>query len=74
LGDTKVRRLTRRGYPGTTIAKTLTRLGADLVAVGTHGLGGLRYVLLGSVAEHVLREARCDVLAVRPKEFEFALP
>lgn len=72
--ETKIRRRIRPGYPGTTIARTATRLGADLVAVGTHGLGGLRYVLLGSVAEHVLREARCDVLAVRPQEFQFALP
>jgi len=35
----------------------------------TRGLTGLPYVLLGSVAEHVLREADCDVLAVRPDAF-----
>lgn len=74
VGEAKVRRLIRPGYPGTAITHTAGRLRADLVAVGTHGMGGLRYVLLGSVAEHVLREARCDVLAVRPKDFRFALP
>jgi len=43
-------------------------------AIGTRGLTGLRYVLLGSVAEHVLRETGCDVLAVRPDAFRFELP
>jgi nucleotide-binding universal stress UspA family protein len=42
--------------------------------VGTHGLSGLPYVLLGSVAEHVLRESPCDVLVERPAVREFALP
>jgi nucleotide-binding universal stress UspA family protein len=38
--------------------------GADLVALGTHGYGGLRRLLLGSVAEKVLRQAPCPVLTV----------
>lgn len=47
---------------------------ADLVAVGTQGLSGLRYILLGSVAEHVLREAPAGVLAVPPPVRAFELP
>jgi nucleotide-binding universal stress UspA family protein len=39
----------------------------DLVVMGTHGTGGLRRVLMGSVAEHVLRNAPCPVLTVRPE-------
>jgi Universal stress protein UspA and related nucleotide-binding proteins len=39
-------------------------LGADLVAVGTHGRTGLMKMLLGSVAEQVLRDADVDVLTV----------
>ncbi|MCA9620002.1 MAG: universal stress protein [Myxococcales bacterium] len=39
---------------------------ADLVVVGTHGRTGLSHLLLGSVAERVLRHAPCSVLAVRP--------
>jgi universal stress protein A len=39
--------------------------GADLVIVGTHGRTGLRHVLLGSVAEKVVRHAPCSVLVVR---------
>jgi len=38
---------------------------ADLIVIGTHGRRGLTRVLLGSVAEDVLRRAPCPVLAVR---------
>lgn len=40
-------------------------LGCDLIVVGTHGRSGLARALLGSVAEEVLRGARCPVLAVK---------
>lgn len=39
----------------------------DLVVVGTHGRSGLARVLLGSVAEQVVRHAPCSVLAARPR-------
>lgn len=39
---------------------------ADLVVVGTRGRFNFRYILLGSTAEHVLREQPCSVLAIRP--------
>ena len=39
----------------------------DLVVMGTHGRGGLARVLLGSVADYVVRHARCAVLTVRPR-------
>ena len=38
----------------------------DLVVIGTHARGGIGHALLGSVAECVLVEAPCDVLAVPP--------
>jgi nucleotide-binding universal stress UspA family protein len=38
----------------------------DLIVMGTHGRGGISRVLMGSVAEHVLREAVCPVVTVRP--------
>jgi nucleotide-binding universal stress UspA family protein len=40
--------------------------GAELIALGTHGRGGLRRWLLGSVADQVVRAAHCRVLVARP--------
>lgn len=62
------------GRPEVVIPAAASRLKVDLVAVGTHGMGGLRHVLVGSVAQHVLRDARCDVLAVRTGRVDFELP
>lgn len=43
---------------------------ADLIVVGTHGRRGVSRLLLGSVAEGVLRNAQCPVLVVREKKWE----
>jgi nucleotide-binding universal stress UspA family protein len=40
--------------------------GYELIAIATHGHGGLRHALLGSVAERVARHAQCPVMVVRP--------
>ncbi len=45
--------------------------GADLVVVGTRGCTGLRAVLLGTVAERIVRESPCSVLAVKPDDFAY---
>jgi nucleotide-binding universal stress UspA family protein len=42
---------------------------ADLIVIGTHGRTGVRRLLLGSVAESVVRRAGCPVLVVRPKDY-----
>jgi nucleotide-binding universal stress UspA family protein len=47
---------------------------ADVIVVGTHGRSGVSRLLMGSVAEHVVRSAPCPVLVVRPREHEFVLP
>ena len=47
---------------------------ADVIVVGTHGRSGMSRLLMGSVAEHVVRRAPCPVLVVRPREHEFVLP
>jgi nucleotide-binding universal stress UspA family protein len=44
---------------------------ADLLVVGTHGRGALTHLLLGSVAEKIVRTAGCPVLTVRQGEHDF---
>jgi nucleotide-binding universal stress UspA family protein len=46
----------------------------DLIAMGTHGRSGVKHLLMGSVAENVVRSAPCPVLTVRHPEHEFVLP
>lgn len=46
----------------------------DLIIVGTHGRGGMAHLVMGSVAERVVRTAPCPVLTVRNPEHEFVLP
>jgi nucleotide-binding universal stress UspA family protein len=46
----------------------------DLVVMGTHGHTGLVHMLLGSVAEKVVRRAPCPVLVVKDPEHEFVTP
>jgi nucleotide-binding universal stress UspA family protein len=47
---------------------------ADLLVVGTHGRGGVKRMLLGSVAETVVRKASCPVLVVREKDYHAFVP
>jgi nucleotide-binding universal stress UspA family protein len=57
--------LVRGIAPGETIVEVAANVGADLIVVGTHGRRGLSHLLLGSVAERVVRTAGCSVLTVR---------
>ena len=54
-----------QGPAATAIIETAEHINADLVVVGTHGATGFRHLLLGSVAEAVVRDAPCSVLVVR---------
>ena len=47
------------------IGERATSSGADLIVMGTHGRSGFAHLILGSVAERVLRTAPCPVLVVR---------
>jgi nucleotide-binding universal stress UspA family protein len=53
------------GAPHEQITRAARRARADLIVIGTHGRTGLSKVLLGSVAERVVRFATCPVLTVR---------
>jgi nucleotide-binding universal stress UspA family protein len=54
------------GSPATRILDLARALPADLVVTGTHGRSGVARLILGSVAERVLREAPCPVMTVPP--------
>jgi nucleotide-binding universal stress UspA family protein len=60
--------------PADAIVKYAREIHADIIVVGTHGRGGMSRLLMGSVAEHVVRNAPCPVLVVRPREHEFVMP
>jgi nucleotide-binding universal stress UspA family protein len=64
-GGGEVRALLRSGDPAEEIVDCARRERVDLIAMSTHGRTGLRRVLLGSVAEAVVRRARRPVLLVR---------
>ncbi|HET7876341.1 MAG TPA: universal stress protein [Methylomirabilota bacterium] len=53
------------GLPADRILRFAQARRADLVVIGTHGRTGLGKLFMGSVAERVLRRARCPVLTVR---------
>ncbi|HYP97531.1 MAG TPA: universal stress protein [Polyangiaceae bacterium] len=67
LDEVNVRSHLRLDAPATEVAQLAADLEADLVVVGTHGRRGIARLLLGSVAESVVRLAPCPVLVVRPK-------
>jgi nucleotide-binding universal stress UspA family protein len=56
------------GGAATTIVDTAARLRADLIVLATHGRSGFSHLLLGSVAERVVRGAACAVLTVPSKQ------
>lgn len=55
------------GDPAVEILQAAKRWGVDLIVMATHGRRGLRRLILGSVAERVVREASCPVLTLKPK-------
>ena len=56
------------GSPARTIVEYADSNGFDLIVMGTHGRGGVAHLLLGSVAERVVRTAPCPVLTVRESQ------
>jgi universal stress protein A len=65
---TAVRSAIRIGAPAEEILRFAREEAMDLVVLGTHGRTGLKHLVLGSVAERVVRQAPCPVLVVRTKE------
>jgi len=66
LGGQHVTWAVRLGLPAETIKDEATDQRADLIILGTHGYGGFRHFLTGSVCEDLARSAPCPVLTVGP--------
>ena len=64
---------TRLGHPVVEILRFARDHSVDLIVMGTHGRGPLRHMVMGSVAERVVRKAGCPVLTVHHPEREFVL-
>jgi nucleotide-binding universal stress UspA family protein len=60
-----VRHVLLEGDPASQIVRYATETGADLIVMGTHGRTGLERLLMGSVAEKVMRDALCSVLVAK---------
>ena len=63
--DVQIKRRLEKGDPATEITRVAEEIGADLIVMGTHGRTGLTRLLMGSVAEQVVRKATCPVLTVK---------
>src|SRR5215218_4743600 len=62
----------RMGAVDLEIVALAEELGADLIVIGSRGLGGVRRALMGSVSDSVVRHAHCPVLVVRPEKEQAA--
>ena len=62
------------GGPYVEIVRYAKERDIDLIVMGTHGRGFAAHMLMGSVAEKVVRKAPCPVLTVRHPEHEFVIP
>lgn len=64
-GVAQVETAVLQGYPIHEILRRAEERQADLIVMGTHGRSGIKRLVLGSVAENVLRSSPCPVLVVR---------
>lgn len=66
LDGVKVKTVLGAGSPYREIVRIASRMHVDLIVISTHGATGLLHLMLGSVAERVVRLAPCPVLVVKP--------
>ena len=69
-----VSRTVVEGSPRVEIVRYAGEHDIDLIVLSTHGRTGLPHVIMGSVAENVVRTAPCPVLTVRPAGHQFVTP
>ena len=70
LGDEGIQADTAvvEGGPGQAIVEAAEQRGCDVIAISSHGRGGIERLLMGSVADHVIRHARMPVLVLHYHE------
>lgn len=74
IGHLEVVREKVVGHPATSILEYAQQHNIDLIVMGTHGRTALAHLVLGSVAENVVRQSRCPVLTIRPDQHNFVMP
>jgi len=63
--DIRIRHVVDQGDAGDVIVRLAEKEHASMIVMGTHGRKGLGRFVMGSVAEHVIRRAKCPVLTVK---------
>ena len=71
--DHRIVRATSEGHPFVEIIRYASDNAIDLIVMGTHGRTGIPHLLMGSVAENVVRKSPCPVLTVRPTGHQFSM-
>lgn len=74
IKDLSVTKAIRTGVAFIEIIDYVKAEGIGLIVMGTHGRGGLEHILIGSVAEKVVRKSPCPVLTIRPTAKQFHMP
>lgn len=68
------RKAIRTGVPFVEIIDYAKTESIDLIVMGTHGHSAIEHILIGNVAEKVVRKSPCPVMTIRPKGKEFKMP
>ena len=68
--DLEVERVHLVGLEGEAIVKYASQTQCDLIVMGTHGYGGFTRFMLGSVADYVIRHAKCPVIIAKDRQAE----
>ncbi len=72
--DMKIEALVVQEIPFAGIINVAEKNKIDMIVMGTHGRTGIAHILIGSVAEKVVRKAPCSVLTVRQSSHKFVMP
>ena len=73
LGSLAWQTCVEEGLPGTAIVRYAEAMGADLIVMGSQGKSALEQILMGNVAEAVVRAASCPVLTLKSDACQFQL-